>query len=78
MRREQPERQEKTRICIRIDTDLLRYFMKAAKDSAQSEHPAGYQTLINEALRDHLETQEALGEIVRDRRFIPPGSFIPN
>ena len=45
----------KTRITIRIDTDLLDWFRKQV-------HQAGggnYQTLINEALRHHVRTQNA-------------------
>jgi uncharacterized protein (DUF4415 family) len=44
----------KTRITIRIDTDILEWFRRQV-------HAAGggnYQTLINDALRDHLERRE--------------------
>jgi uncharacterized protein (DUF4415 family) len=44
----------KTRITIRIDTDILEWFRRQV-------HAAGggnYQTLINDALRDHVERRE--------------------
>jgi hypothetical protein len=44
----------KTRITIRIDTDILESFRRQV-------HAAGggnYQTLMNEALRDHVERRE--------------------
>ena len=43
----------KTRITIRIDDDVLEWFRKLV-------HQAGggnYQTMINQALREHMETQ---------------------
>jgi uncharacterized protein (DUF4415 family) len=44
----------KTRITIRIDTDVLDWFR-------QQVHSAGggnYQTLINEALREHMQYRD--------------------
>ncbi|PYP99631.1 MAG: CopG family transcriptional regulator, partial [Acidobacteria bacterium] len=44
----------KTRITIRIDTDILKWFRRQV-------HAAGggnYQTLMNEALRQHIERRE--------------------
>jgi uncharacterized protein (DUF4415 family) len=44
----------KTRITIRIDRDILEWFRRQV-------HAAGggnYQTLMNEALRDHVERRE--------------------
>jgi hypothetical protein len=44
----------KTRITIRIDTDILEWFRRQV-------HAAGggnYQTLMNEALRDHVDRRE--------------------
>jgi uncharacterized protein (DUF4415 family) len=49
-----PEQPGKTRITIRIDDDVLAYFLKQADASAGS---VGYQTLINEALRQHVENR---------------------
>lgn len=52
----------KTRITIRIDDDVLEWFRKRV-------HAAGggnYQTLINHALREHMEHQiEPLEETLR-------------
>jgi uncharacterized protein (DUF4415 family) len=52
----------KTRITIRIDSDILKWFRRQV-------HAAGggnYQTLMNEALREHLERrQENLEDTLR-------------
>jgi uncharacterized protein (DUF4415 family) len=42
----------KARITIRLDEDLLDYFLKEADRTGGS---VGYQTLINNALRMHVE-----------------------
>jgi len=50
----------KTRITIRVDTDVLDWFR-------QQVHAAGggnYQTLINEALRDYIHYRDELLESV--------------
>lgn len=57
----------KTRITIRIDTDILNWFRKRV-------HKAGggnYQTLINEALREHVRSRDgvlenALRKVIRE------------
>ena len=60
----------KTRITIRIDDDVLEWFRKQV-------HAAGggsYQTMMNRALRDHMEGQvEPLEETLRRvlREVIP-------
>jgi uncharacterized protein (DUF4415 family) len=48
----EPEPRGKTRITIRLDEDLVDHFLKEADASGGSK---GYQTLINEALRQHVE-----------------------
>jgi uncharacterized protein (DUF4415 family) len=48
----QPEPRGKTRITIRLDEDLVDHFLKEAETSGGA---TGYQTLINEALRLHVE-----------------------
>jgi uncharacterized protein (DUF4415 family) len=58
----------KTRITIRLDEDLVDHFLKEADASGGA---VGYQTLINEALRQHLEgkapkLEETLRRIVRE------------
>jgi len=64
----EPEPRGKTRITIRLDEDLLDYFLKEADASGGA---AGYQTLINEALRRHVEGkapkfEDTLRRIVRE------------
>jgi uncharacterized protein (DUF4415 family) len=65
-----PEREPrgKTRITIRLDEDLIDHFLKEAEASGGA---TGYQTLINEALRLHIEGKapklaETLRRIVRE------------
>ena len=48
----EPELKGKTRITIRLDEDLIAHFLKEADASGGV---IGYQTLINEALRQHVE-----------------------
>ena len=48
----EPEPLGKTRITIRLDEDLVDHFLKEAEASGGA---TGYQTLINEALRQHVE-----------------------
>lgn len=64
----EPEPRGKTRITIRLDEDLVDYFLQEA-DAAGGA--IGYQTLINEALRQHVEgkapkLEETLRRIVRE------------
>ena len=44
----------KTRITIRIDTDLLDWF----RDQVDAAGGGNYQTLMNQALRSHVERRE--------------------
>jgi uncharacterized protein (DUF4415 family) len=48
----EPEPRGKTRITIRLDEDLVDHFLK---ESDALGGAMGYQTLINEALRQHVE-----------------------
>jgi uncharacterized protein (DUF4415 family) len=64
----EPEPKGKTRITIRLDEDLIDHFLKVADASGGA---AGYQTLINEALRQHVEgkaphLEETLRRILRE------------
>jgi uncharacterized protein (DUF4415 family) len=64
----EPEQRGKTRIAIRLDEDLVDYFLKEAERSGGS---TGYQTLINDALRQHVEGrapkfEETLRRILRE------------
>jgi hypothetical protein len=57
-----PQGPGKTRITIRLDTDVLDAFRSRAHDAGG----ANYQTLINEALRDYLaSTAEPLDDRLR-------------
>jgi uncharacterized protein (DUF4415 family) len=48
----EPEPRGKTRITIRLDEDIVDAFLREADASGGS---VGYQTLINNALRQHIE-----------------------
>jgi hypothetical protein len=56
--------QEKVRITIRLDADLLAHFKSEAAQTVRSEDPIGYQGLINEALREYIETEKYLRHII--------------
>jgi uncharacterized protein (DUF4415 family) len=52
----------KTRITIRIDDDILQWF----RDQVHAAGGGNYQTLINNALREHLEARsEGLKDSLR-------------
>ncbi len=62
-----PVAQGKTRITIRIDTEVLDWF-RAEVDRAGG---GSYQTLMNDALRDHVEAkrenlEETLRRVIRE------------
>jgi len=64
----EPEPRGKTRITIRLDEDLVDHFLCEAEATGGT---SGYQTLINEALRQHVEgkapkLEETLRRIVRE------------
>jgi uncharacterized protein (DUF4415 family) len=64
----EPEPRGKTRITIRIDDDLMDHFLKEADVSGGT---VGYQTLINEALRQYVtgtapKFEDTLRRIVRE------------
>ena len=48
----------KTRITIRIDTDLLNWF----REQVENAGGGSYQTLINEALREHVANRDGVLE----------------
>jgi uncharacterized protein (DUF4415 family) len=68
----------KTRITIRIDSDILEWF----RQQVNAAGGGNYQTLINDALRRHVEgREEALEDVMRrvvreelQRRRRPGGS----
>ena len=49
-----PAAPNKTRITIRIDTDILNWF----RETVNARGGGSYQILINRALREHIENQE--------------------
>jgi uncharacterized protein (DUF4415 family) len=52
----------KTRVTIRIDTDVLNWFRQQVHDAGGGN----YQTLINEALREHMNCRdETLENVLR-------------
>jgi uncharacterized protein (DUF4415 family) len=64
----EPEQRGKTRITIRLDEDIVDHFLKEAEASGGA---AGYQTLINQALRQYVEgkapkLEDTLRRIVRE------------
>ena len=61
VRQPRPEPAGKVRITIRLDEDIVDHFMREAD---QSGGTVGYQSLINQALRDSI-TAPKLEEIVR-------------
>jgi uncharacterized protein (DUF4415 family) len=64
----EPEQRGKTRITIRLDEDIVDHFLKEAEASGGA---TGYQTLINQALRQYVEgkapkLEDTLRRIVRE------------
>ena len=64
----EPESRGKTRITIRLDEDIVDAFLQEAEASGGS---VGYQTLINNALRQHIEgkapkLEDTLRRILRE------------
>lgn len=58
-----PAAKGKTRITIRIDDDILEWF-RGEVDSAGG---GSYQTLINDALREHITSQQEPIEVILRR-----------
>ena len=62
-----PAAPNKTRITIRLDTDVLNWFRNQVHEAGGGN----YQTLINEALRQYIQVQDAnleetLCEVIRE------------
>ena len=53
-----PVAPNKTRITIRLDTDVLNWFRNQVHEAGGGN----YQTLINEALRQYIQVQDAVLE----------------
>jgi uncharacterized protein (DUF4415 family) len=58
----EPEPEGKTRITIRLDQDIVDRFFSMAE---QSGGAAGYQTLINAALREYLDGKARFEDTLR-------------
>jgi len=58
-----PATKGKTRITIRIDDDILEWF-RSEVDAAGG---GSYQTLINDALREHITSQQEPIEVILRR-----------
>lgn len=52
-----PTAPNKTRIAIRIDTDILNWF----REQVNAQGGGSYQALMNQALRQYIENQEGIG-----------------
>jgi hypothetical protein len=64
----------KTRITIRIDDDVLEWFRKKVHEAGGGN----YQTMINQALREHVEghvapLEETLRRVLQD--LMPPSAL---
>jgi uncharacterized protein (DUF4415 family) len=64
----EPEQRGKTRITIRLNEDVVDHFLREAGKSGGA---IGYQTLINDALRQYMEgkspkLEDTLRRIVRE------------
>ena len=64
----------KERITIRVDADILEYF----RDAVDRAGGGNYQTLINKALREHIESEkkpileETLRRVIREELRTSP------
>ena len=57
----------KTRITIRLDGDIIEYFKKQVHDAGGGN----YQTLLNDALRNHIQSkteplEDTLRKVIRE------------
>ena len=57
---------EKTRITIRLDRDIVDHF----RDQVREAHRGNYQTLINEALREHIQRPGLAQEVGAEVRSV--------
>ncbi|HNT36471.1 MAG TPA: BrnA antitoxin family protein [bacterium] len=57
-----PPSGEKVRITIRLDSDIIHWF----RSKVENQGGGSYQTMINDALRAHMEHQDqSLEEVLR-------------
>lgn len=62
-----PSDPNKTRITIRLDADIINHFKRVVDDAGGGN----YQTLINDALREHIQAhdkslEQTLRMVIRD------------
>lgn len=60
----------KSRITIMIDADIIEHFKQLAEESGK-----GYQTLINQALRDSIDSEKTIlsevkEDLLKDKKFL--------
>jgi uncharacterized protein (DUF4415 family) len=57
---------EKVRITIRLDREIVNHF----RDQVRKAHRGNYQTLINDALRDHLRRPSIAQQVGAEVRSV--------
>jgi uncharacterized protein (DUF4415 family) len=57
---------EKVRITIRLDRDIVDHF----RDQVRKAHQGNYQTLINDALRDHIHRPGLVQQVGAEVRSV--------
>ena len=57
---------EKVRITIRLDRNIVDYF----RDLVRKAHRGNYQTLINEALREHIQRPGLAEQVGKQLRSV--------
>jgi uncharacterized protein (DUF4415 family) len=57
---------EKVRVTIRLDRDIVDHF----RDLVRKAHRGNYQTLINDALREHMQRPSLAQEVGKEVRSV--------
>jgi len=57
---------EKVRITIRLDRDIVDHF----RELVRKAHRGNYQTLINDALREHMQRPSLAQEVGKEVRLV--------
>ncbi len=57
---------EKVRITIRLDRDIVDHF----RDQVRKAHRGNYQTMINEALREHIQRPSLAQQVGAEVRLV--------
>jgi uncharacterized protein (DUF4415 family) len=61
-----PLSQGKVRITIRLDRDIVDHF----RELVRKAHRGSYQTLINDALREHMQSPSLAQEVGKEVRSV--------